>query len=262
MSTVLYQYGFVPPDVSLAENGLAGIDDRPVELLDLEGVHAVVSRVPAAVYAADPLEQRLQDFRWVAEQGMRHEEVVAWFVDHARILPVRLFTLHSSSAALEEATAAKLPEIRDQMRRLGARREWDLKVAYSARRLAANLADVSDDVAALDAEIAEATAGKRFLLEKKREDLARGETADAARRIAGEVLDDLREMAADVTRLALPKQATELPVVLYAALLVPPEREERLRSVARARAEELEPLGVEVGLSGPWAPYRFLQEAS
>lgn len=262
MSEVLYLYGFVSPDATLPEHGLAGLGDAPVELVPLDGVAAVVSRLPAADYATERLDERTRDLPWVAEQGLAHERVVAWFVDHAQILPVALFTLYSSRAALVEEGVRRAPELRAALARLVGKREWDLKVAYAPDRLAAHLGEVSAAVAELDRRIAEATPGTRFLLERKREKLVEAETARTARRLAGELLDSV---AADADRnVLLPLGPAEgaLPVVLNAALLVRLEAEARLGDRIRWRARALEELGVHVSFSGPWAPYRFLSESS
>ena len=103
MSDFLYLYGFVPP-ATPAPTDLTGIAGSPIELLSSGDVKAVVGRVPAQDYAPDRIEDRLQDLKWVAEQGVAHERVVAWFVDHAQILPAPLFTMcgiaHSVSTLL------------------------------------------------------------------------------------------------------------------------------------------------------------------
>lgn len=260
MSDIIYLYGFVPSGTELPSVGLLGVGGSEVELAELDGIAAVVSRVPAETYGAEALEARLDDLAWVGEEGLRHEQVVAWFVDHARILPVRLFTLFSSADALADDVRARSPELLERLRRIGTRREWDLKVAYDADRLADRLAEVSDAVAELDVHIAEAKPGKRFLLERKREEVARRETRTAANRLATGLLDALREHAVAAVALELPEKAAALPVVLSAALLVEREDEAALGDAVRERAAELGELGVDVDFSGPWAPYRFVRE--
>ncbi|HET9983843.1 MAG TPA: GvpL/GvpF family gas vesicle protein [Longimicrobiales bacterium] len=262
MSEVFYLYGFVSADATLPERGLAGLADASVELVPLDGVAAVVSRLPAADYAPERLDERTRDLPWVAEQGLAHERVVAWFVDHAQILPVALFTLYSSRATLVEDAARRGPALRAALARMAGKREWDLKVAYAGDRLAEHLGEVSEAVAELDRRIAEATPGTRFLLQRKRDEVVEAETARTARRLAGELLDSV---VADADRFVLvPVGASEgtLPVVLNAALLLTLEAESRVEERVRRRAVALEKLGLHVSFSGPWAPYRFLEETS
>ncbi len=261
MSQTIYLYGFVPVGTRLPEPGLAGIADRPVELLAVDGCAAAFSRVPAEDYAPEEVEARARELRWVAEQGVAHERVVAWFVDHARILPAPLLTLYSSTPALEARLRERESEIVAQLERFAGLREWDLKVAYDAAILERHLGDASEEIAAIDERISTATAGTRFLLERQRAERVGEELGRAARRLASELFDSLARNAAEVRVLPLERSAGELPVVLAAALLVASPAEEALVREARRRAQALEALGVDVAFSGPWAPYRFLEAA-
>ncbi len=257
MSDIVYLYGYAPADAAVA--GVpAGIDEHPVEPVAAGGVLALISRLPAHAYAARVLERRLEDLDWVAQRGLAHERVVAWFVDHSGILPAPLFTLFSSVDALRADAERRSDEIRATLDRFAGLREWDVKLAYRADALARNAAAVSDEVRALDAEIAAATPGHRFLLERKRAELVKSEVAHAAHRLAGGVFDELRGAARDAVRLKLPQTGATLPVVLSAALLVPREDEPRVLDWLRGRADALRALGMELEFSGPWAPYRFL----
>lgn len=257
--TVLYLYGFVPDSAALPADGLLGVGDAVVELAPMDGFAAAVARLDPAVYGEEALEARTSDMTWMAEQGLRHEQVVAWFVDHATIVPSRLLTLFTSVDAVRRSAAERIEDVRADLDRFAAAREWDLKVGYDPGRLGARLGEISDEIGRLDEEIAEATPGKRFLLERKRKDLARGEVRAAARRLAGELLDEVEESTEERVLLPLPEQDT--PVVLNAALLVPRSAEASVRATMSEREERLGPLGVTVEFSGPWAPYRFVRGA-
>lgn len=254
----LYLYGFVPSGAPLPETGLLGVADGLVELLDEPAGEfaAVVSPVPEDDFSEARLEERTGDLEWMAEQGLRHEQVVGWFVDHATILPSRLLTLFSGREAVEAAGRRDADRIHAALDRMRGVREWDLKVGYHPSRLEARLAEVSEAIAALDREIEAATPGKRFLLNRKRQDLARTEGRAAARRLAAELLEELEPLALESRRVG--PGAEDAPVLLNTALLVPRAAEADLVERARAARDRLERLGVEVQLTGPWAPYRFL----
>lgn len=259
VSDVVYLYGFVPAHAPPPPPTLAGLEGRAVERVELDGLTAIVSELPAALYTADRINARLDDLQWVAERGLAHEHVVAWFVDHGEIIPASLFTLYSSRAALLDALRPRREAVQSQLERLGGRREWDLKVAYHREELVRHAASVSGEVRALDEAIAAAAPGKRFLLERKRDDLVKRELGAAARDVAGQLLEEAKAHVEDVVPLTLPRTAAELPVVLAAALLVPREREEALRVLVEQRATALERIGFSVELTGPWAAYRFLE---
>lgn len=256
--SVVYLYGFVPADAELPERGLLGVGDVPVELLPLDGFAAAIGRPDAAVYSAAPLEDRTGDMEWVAQQGLRHEQVVAWFVDHSTIVPSRLLTLFSSDDALRRAVDAG-DAIREDLERFRGTREWDLKIIWDPAVFAGHLGQVSDEVADLDRQIAEASPGRRFLLERKRKDVARTEGRVVARRLAVDLLDDLRAQSDD--SVLLPPPPDNAPVVLNAALLVPTDHEAALLARAAAARDRLGEMGLTVAFTGPWAPYRFTERA-
>lgn len=259
MPELIYLYGFVPAEVRAASESLSGIDEQPVELLELNGLSAVISEVDERFYGSQQIEERLQDLSWVAQQGVSHERVVAWFVDRAQIIPASLFTLYSSRDALEAATRQQSALIADELRRLAGLREWDLKVSYDTQALAAQTARYSEAVRELDREIEAAAPGRKYLLARKRGDLAKSEVSRVARELGQTIYQQARPHCAEAITLPIPQTGEPLPVVLHAALLVGRDREaELVRQLEHARVES-EPNGVHVTFSGPWAPYRFVR---
>lgn len=258
MSNVLYLYGFVPASAPVSPAEVAGVADAPVRLLDLGAVHAVVADVPAEAYASDVVESRLQDLDWVGEQGMAHERVVVWYADHSDILPARLFSLYSSDTALREAVRARMDEVTAGLEALSGKREWNLKVAYDADELATRGSSISPELKRMDEELASATPGKRHLLKRRRSDMLKQELGRAARRLADELLAALATHAVDTRVMPLTDSDDAGTVVLNAALLVTRDAEAGLRSHAAELYRNYTDLGMIVSVSGPWAPYRFV----
>lgn len=256
--SVIYLYGFVPEHTELPETGLLGVDDSEVERVDGPGVAAIVSRVDPDAFQGEALERNCADVEWMARHGLSHEQVVAWFVDHATILPSRFLTLFSGRESLRVAMERQADRIQAELDRFADLREWDLRVGYDAERLLTHLGEVSEEVGALDREIEAASPGKRFLLEKRRKDMARTEGRGAARRLGQALLSELRPHARDVVTLTPPTDAE--PTTLNAAFLVDRSAESALREHVAREKERLEPLGLDIRLTGPWAPYRFLED--
>lgn len=261
MTDHLYLYGFLPgasddPGGS-PPDGIQGGVVAPVEV---GAVTAVVSRVPSQEFGASAVEERLQDLEWVKRIGAEHERVVTWYVDRGDILPVRMLTLYSSEDALRASVAERDDDLAGELARLAGLREWDLKVSYDPVALRRRLSEVSDAVAALDAEVEAAQPGKRFLLEKKREKLVRSETSRSARGFAADVLEAALPHAERHTVLPVP-DGGGTTVALTAALLVDRNRDGDLREAVIPHAERGGDLGITVQLTGPWAPYRFRGQA-
>jgi hypothetical protein len=256
--SVIYLYGFVPDDVAPPPGGLLGVGDVEVERVDGPGFGAIIGRLESDDFRPDALERNCANVEWMAEQGLLHEQVVAWFVDHAAILPSRLLTLFSGEASVRAVLDREADRIRAELDRLAGLREWDLRLGHDPTKILQHLGEISEEVGRLDREIEAAGPGKRFLLEKKRKDMARTEGRDAARRMAHDLLDVLRPHARDVVTLDPPADAT--PTTLNAALLVDREGEAALAAELDGARERLEPLGLTIAVSGPWAPYRFMRE--
>jgi hypothetical protein len=259
VSDFVYLYGFVPPDAPEPKD-LAGVAGSGVQLLPAGDVKAAIGHVPAGEYAPAHVEHRLQDLQWVAEQGVAHERVVAWFVDHSQILPAPLLTMYSSHEALQSASADRNAELKAEMQRLQGHREWDLKIFFNESVLQQHAARISDKLARLDEEIAAAAAGKRYLLQKKRADLLKSEVRQAAHRKAVDVLNAVKANAAQARTLPQPPTDDVLPVVLHAALLVRTEQEPSVVRALENHTAELKAIGMDLSFSGPWAPYRFMGE--
>ena len=257
MSDYVYLYGFAPSDAPAPQH-LAGISNSDVKIEPAGSLTAVVSHVPASEYAPERIEARLQDLQWVAEQGVAHERVVAWFVDHSEILPAPLFTMYSSADAMRTALAEREAQVQSEMHRLRGLREWDVKISFNEPMLRENAAQISEKVADLDREIAAAPAGKSYLLQKKRADVLKVEVRQAAHRKAVSVLNALHASVEQTRSLPLPRNAESLPVVLHAALLVKIDRQKEVVEQLENHARELRALGMDLTFSGPWAPYRFM----
>jgi hypothetical protein len=254
---MIYLYGFVPADARLPAGGLLGVGDSGVELDPAAGFAAAIGRLSEEEFGGAVLERNCADVKWMAEQGLRHEQVVSWFVDHDSILPSRLLTLFSSVDALRAAARDSTPRIVAALARFEGLREWNLKATVDTGRLEQHLAEVSADIGRLDDEIQRAAPGRAFLLRKQRRDLARTECRAVATRLAREVLTSLQPYTRELKQLA--PATADTPVVLNAALLLPRGHEQAARERARGEAERLERLGLQVHFSGPWAPYRFIE---
>jgi hypothetical protein len=251
-----YLYGFVPGDAE-APRGIAGIGGSTVRLLDLGSVKAVISAVPADVYDPDRIDERIQDLKWVSEQGVAHEGVVAWFVDNSEILPVSLFTMYSTAEALKESAMPRAAELTAEIERLRDKREWDLKISFKESEVERHANTLSARIAQMDRELAAATPGKRYLLEKKRAEVLKGETRRAAQTLADEAYETLRAHTVAARTLPIPRSGDALPVILHAAFLVHRRYEPALMQAFEQEGRRLERVGVELRFSGPWAPYRF-----
>lgn len=261
MSELLYLYGFVPADCAPPPADLRGVEGARVSLVPVDGFAGAVSVLDAGGYGEGRLEPRLEDLRWVGERGIEHERVVTWFADHASIVPARLLTIFSSEATLRAEAGERAAAVSRALVRFQRLREWDLKISYDREVLEPRLSRVSEEAAAIAGEIGDAGPGRRYLLERKRDEVFQREVPGTARRMARDLLDDLRDLVEEAKELEIPTHREGLPVVLDVALLVHPDRASELQERVAERSALLDELGVHAYLTGPWAPYRFMGDA-
>ncbi len=261
--SLLYLYGVVnagaPPPSSVT-----GIDGGNVRLIDAGDMCAIVSDVSAAEYGEAQLDERLTDIPWVGERGVAHERVLTWFVDRGPVVPFSLFSLHASEEALRERLSARHAALRATLDRLDGHREWTIRVWRDEERFAAHLADRSEALRALDAEIAAAGEGRRFLLQRKRETLvgeeARRATGGFTERVYGELSRDAADSRA--LPLAVPPARTTRTLVMYAAFLVADARYAGFHARVQELAGSKQSLGFDWEFTGPWPAYHFSDTGS
>jgi hypothetical protein len=259
--TLLYLYGIVSSDAPEPPPELKGMEGAAVRLLPAGPLAGVVSEVPAAVYADDPLNSRLDDLAWVGERGVAHEQVLDWFAERGPIIPLSLFSLHRDA---ERLTRRVLDDQQHYVRTLQALRgskEWGIKVWRREGKVATAVDELSPSLQALNQQLETAPAGKRFLLEKKRETMRTEEIRSVSRRVAHEVHAALQGAASDAVVVPIPAAAEgERILLLHSAYLVEDEAfpafQERVTEFARRYGGA----GFELEFTGPWPAYHFVGE--
>lgn len=259
METLTYLYGIVPVDAPDPPTDLAGLDGGPVHVLRGERVAGLVSEVAAADYSAERVDARLSDLAWVGERGVAHEQVLDWFAERGPVIPLSLFSLHQDAARVLERLGGDEARFKLVLEKLRGRREWAVKIWREDAVLGEHLGELSPAIAALGEQIANAPPGRRFLLEKKREELKSDEMRRVSARVVHEIYAQLRSSADRAQTLPLPASApqTGRSLALYAAFLVTNEGFTGFQAVLSQLAATFRPSGFDFEFTGPWPPYHF-----
>ncbi|HEX2550125.1 MAG TPA: GvpL/GvpF family gas vesicle protein, partial [Nocardioidaceae bacterium] len=80
----------LPPD-ALAD--VPGLGDGRLEVLEHQGLSAVVSDVDLEEYGEEGLRRNLERLDWLEEVARRHDEVVHAVAEHGPVAPLRLATI-------------------------------------------------------------------------------------------------------------------------------------------------------------------------
>lgn len=256
---VWYVYGVVPADLAL-DGAPHGLEGARVMLERAEGLAALVSPLPAATYGADPLAAHAGDLDWVGPRAVAHDAVVTWASDRGAIAPFPMFTMFRDATGVRAMLAERRAELEASLGRARSGREYALRIWRLDDELRARLAELSPRVAELEAQAAAASPGQRYLIERKLDEVRKGELREAGRTVAEQVYDALRASALAAAADPLPAtQQGKGAAVLNAAFLVAPDGLPRFQEVLTAHARRAEPLGFRFEFTGPWPPYHFVR---
>ncbi|WP_030922960.1 GvpL/GvpF family gas vesicle protein, partial [Streptosporangium amethystogenes] len=235
----------LPADVS----GVAG---APVRAITHEGLVAYVSPVPLDEFGEEPLRRSLEDLDWVGETARAHHRVVEAVSQQAPTAPVRLVTVYSTEDQIRDLLHRRHDDFAAVLARITGRREWGVK-AYACAAAADSPSAGSADSAAEPEDDRPGTA----YLKRRRANLRDREetwrlTAERAEHIHATVA--ATAVASHRHRPQDPElSGREDPMVLNGAYLVDEDRAEEFV----ATVDGLRGQGIDVELTGPWAPYSF-----
>jgi gas vesicle protein GvpL/GvpF len=253
-----YVYGVVdaaaePP---AAPAGVA----RHVQPLTEGGLTALVSPVALDEFGEEPVRARLEDSTWVEEKARAHEAVLEAALGTGAVVPFRFLTVYRDEAELRNFLAARRDELLSVLEGVRGKVEVGVKAFADIAALERSVAGRSPEVAELDAQIAGAQAGRAYLLQRRRDEAARAESA----RLVAEIARDshARLLAAAFAGTANAVQPSELSgrpgqMVLNGAYLVPVAGSDLDRELG-ALAEHYAHLGISFERTGPWPPYNFV----
>jgi Gas vesicle synthesis protein GvpL/GvpF len=248
--SLYYVYGIVP---ATAATPPTGMDGAPVALVPVGDVAALVSEV---TYEPAAVEEKLADLDWLSPRAIAHDSVVSWASDRGAVIPFPMWVLFRDAASLQGALAPRLAEFHRAIGAVGAGREYSVRVFGFKDRLAA----LSPAVAQLESEIAKATPGQRYLLERKLETVRQTEAREVSASVANTIHADLAKVALGATTEPAPKSpaAERSTAILNAAYLVSRDAPEPFQARLTDLIHQFEPLGFRFEFTGPWPPYHFV----
>ena len=217
-------------------------DNYGLEAVEAEGLAAVVSHVPLAVYGEGALAERLSDATWTATRALRHERVAEHFARRASVVPLRFGAIYLRREGVERMLSERAQQFREVLARLQGREEWGLNVYVERARLREEVTRVSARLREMAERADASTPGQAYLLRKKIEGLRDEEARAETRRVAREVEETLAASSDGAARLAF---------------LVRRGGFGDFRAAAERLADRYTPLGFRFELTGPWPAYNF-----
>lgn len=224
------------------------------------GLFAVVSAVTGEEFGEEGLKKHLSDFEWVKEKANIHNKVIEGVMKGGAVVPFKLGTIFKTDANLQGWLEKYEEGLKNLLSALHGKEEWGLKLYCDISKLQSFLGAQDKEVAQMDKEIAASSAGKGFLLKKKRDELLSVLVDKKLNEYGQGVYDKLLAMSvrARINKL-LPREVTERSddMILNAAFLVDGVA---LGNFIRATSdfkEKYRSSGLSFDCTGPWPPYNF-----
>jgi len=235
-------------------------DDAKLEWISVNTLAALVSQVPRATYNEESLAEHLTDATWTAIRAMRHETVAEYVAKRASVIPLRFGTIYLERNSIEHMLTEKSRELEEIIEHLRGREEWGVNVYCDRAVLLLSITSVSPVLRELAERAAQAPPGQSYLMQKKIDALRVDEARAAVNRIVDQIEANLKEQTDDARRLRILKVETTEHGELKAkfAFLVKRSSFEEFRDAAERLAQEHQPAGVRLELTGPWPVYNFV----
>jgi len=259
--SLYYLYAVVPPATAV-DVAPFGIDGQPVSLVTSGEVAALVSRVDASTYG-EGLDDRVADVAWIAPRAAAHDAVLTWACDVGAVVPLPMFSLFRSDAAVRSMLAARREALVSLLSYVSRGREYGVRVFRLDDELRRSLGSFSTQVAALEAEVAAAKSpGQGYLLARKLDQTRKDELHRVGADIAAIAYNELAALSIASSQDTVPQPSPEQTgaAVLNAAFLVAHDRVDEFRAAVTELIHAHERRGFRVEFTGPWPPYHFTRE--
>ncbi|MFD8518897.1 GvpL/GvpF family gas vesicle protein [Streptomyces capillispiralis] len=251
MTGLRYVYAVCRPFGTPLQAQLTGVGGDPPRLVPHHGLVAVVSHVPEADFAEEPLRAHLEDLDWLTGVARAHQGVIDALTTVTTPLPLRLGTVFRDDSGVRTMIEAREESFLRTLDRLEGRVEWGVKVYVEPERPTDAPAEPATKPAS----------GRDYLRQRRMRTKAQDDLWQRAETFATRLHETLSECAED-SRLHAPQNPALSGAagrnVLNAAYLVPrAESEEFVERVDRTKDGAP---GIRVELTGPWAAYSFAGE--
>ena len=258
----VYVYGIVRLAAGGAEPGappLKGIAGNPVHMIDADGLAALVSSLamPADVPSFD---EQLKDPEQTKSLILDHHRVLQCLFDRRTVLPMRFGTLFSDDEKVRDALRERRQAFLEALQRVEGAREWGVKIFCDCQVLRRDLGEKSPAMLEAQGELAGATQGRAFFLQRR---VARLGEEEIERAIAQHVKESrlrLGEIARAEASLKFQPAAVHGradDMVWNGAFLVAKADELRFSALIEELRQALGPRGFHYETNGPWPPFSF-----
>lgn len=232
----------------------------PVNVVAYNGLLAVVSPVPAALFEPAALTERLRDAEWARERVLGHHQVLSELLAHHTVLPCAFCTLLENEASVRELLLVRAATFEAALDDVGGAHEWGVKIGYERVALAEWVAREAPELAALREVVAKMAPGAAYLYRKKMHQAAEQHLPSAVEACIETVHAALCRFARAAHSAHVPPQQVsdyDQQLAWSGSYLIPAAQRTAFIDAVQRAMEAYAPRGLHVAVTGPWPPYHF-----
>ncbi len=259
MSDAYYLFCFARDDLIDEQSLGSGLtEDRRLLKISFKDIAMIVSKVCMEDFTGPDAEERLNNVEWVTPRALRHGRIVQEMCQLSPILPASFGTLFSSADKLIRLAELRQGLISSFLEWIKDMEEWSIKAYLDRNRLKSVL--FQKRIESVEAELSKLSPGVRYFREKQIQ-------AEVDKEISAWINDRIKTTASDLEmiaeRLQLRKTTknvfdeSDSELVANWAILISSKRLDELERVVHSANLDPARDGLQLKLSGPWAPYSF-----
>jgi hypothetical protein len=251
--TGTYVYAVSRGGERVAPASLVGVAGTAVRTISSGDLVAYVSTVPLDQFGEEPLRRSLEDLDWLGGTAREHHRVVEAVARTTPTAPVRLVTVYSDEDQVRDLLARRRDDFMAVLSRVTGRKEWGVKAYADPAVFSPSEGDGGDgeeEVRPGTAYLKRRQASLRSREKLRQRVVTQGERIHAA--LAAFAVASRRHRAQDPQL-----SGRDEWMVLNGAYLVDEDRGDEFAATVDATVGALRGEGIDVELTGPWAPYSF-----
>ncbi|MEQ8548946.1 MAG: GvpL/GvpF family gas vesicle protein [Cyclobacteriaceae bacterium] len=256
MDGVFYLYGLIESKEK------AKIDELNYLCSPVGQLHAIYSVEDIDEFGVSAFQENIKNIPWLEDKVIKHNHILTMVASKVAVIPIKFGSVYSSELAMQNVLSEEHDKFLEQLRKIGSRQEWGLKLNYHNQQLTEYLLE-NDHMLVEQSNLSRnGTPGQRFLAKKKID--------TELKAVMKREINSLREMlyknvnSKSEQIKVLQNTANELSEkgwvnVLNLAMLV--ERMEPLEigNIIDDRKINYDKIGFKIELTGPWPAYNFVE---
>lgn len=255
MPEILYVYAIARAGHPMPQRVEAIDGSDRLDVVTAGDLAAFITPVDDIDFSQGVIDARAKDVEWLGAIGYRHQSVMNALLHGGTIIPLRAFTLFASDQTLRGHLEKEHDRLAKLLARLNGKQEWTLRIEFDPQLWSEALVRRVDSLRALSDEIADAAAGKAFLLRKKLDDEKKRASREAEQQVVSEVEAAVMEkLACDTVAETRQQRSGAFPQI---NVLIERDEEARLEELRDSLMRRYAAEGVTLALTGPWPPYTF-----